>query len=128
MNVHWTTLFGHQAQFVPVPIGTHLLDVPGLYCIVRMRYGMLRINPQMPLNWDWIYIGKAESLRDRVPDHYRENNITRHQPTHLLVTHIPLADVRSHFEQDMVSRLNPVENVHYRTDVLRRPGFLSGSR
>jgi hypothetical protein len=84
-----------------------ILDVAGNYAFLKQLQNG---------NWLPVYIGQADSLRNRLPNHERWADAIRAGAT-LVVAHTTPAgeQVRLSEEQDLIAKWNPVLNVHHRT-------------
>jgi hypothetical protein len=84
-----------------------ILDAAGNYAFLRQLSNG---------NWLPVYIGQADSLRERLPNHERWDDAIRAGAS-LVVAHTTPAGlmVRLAEEKDLIEKWNPVLNVHHRT-------------
>lgn len=84
-----------------------ILDVAGNYAFLRQLANG---------NWLPVYIGEADSLRNRLPNHERWDDAIK-AGTSLVVSHTTPAGERARLleEQDLIAHWNPALNVHHRT-------------
>jgi hypothetical protein len=65
-------------------------------------------------NWLPVYIGQADDLSGRLPNHDRLSDASRAGATHLMTHTTPGGEqVRLDEEKDLIARWNPVLNTHH---------------
>ena len=101
-TIQWTGASGKKYRYWIYKIGTSFKDSPGNYIFTKET---------SPDRWTPLYIGEAESLKERLSDHEKMPCVTRNGGTHVH-THISSSDanVRRAEESDLLDKWDPVCN------------------
>lgn len=96
------------------------LSDPGTAASIKDEGGNYAFVKQLSNgNFVPLYFGKADSLRDRIPNHECWAEATRLGVTHLMSHTTPAGDAaRCAEERDLIQRWNPPMNVQHRTTIL----------
>ncbi|THD71239.1 MAG: hypothetical protein E7813_06040 [Bradyrhizobium sp.] len=108
-TIDWTGKSGATYRYWFSDIRAPFKDEGGNYMFVReVSRGQ----------WSPIYIGQADSLKARVPQHDRWADAVRAGATHAMSHTNPAGEQeRLDEERDLIAYWNPPLNTHHRTDV-----------
>lgn len=87
------------------PSQTTWNDYPGVYVFA----GINPVNQWVPL-----YVGQADSFRNRIPSHERWTQAAQMGATHVLAITVPQVAIRDGLERGMIATFQPALNTHYR--------------
>jgi len=107
-DIAWPGLSGktYSYWFTASIAATDLKDEGGNYMFVK----------QLPNgNWLPVYIGVADSLRNRLPNHERLADARALGATHVMTHTTPSgSQARLDEERDLIQKWNPALNIHHR--------------
>jgi excinuclease UvrABC nuclease subunit len=105
-GINVTSVYWKSEEFKVFGLNSNWKDVPGVYayCQRNATSGA----------WEVLYVGQAESFRDRLPNHERERDARRRGATHVLASVVNERAKRSRLEADMIRELQPPLNTHLR--------------
>lgn len=107
MSVVLSGVSGQQYQFQPFLMAGKWNDVGGCYAFAHQT----PVTYFSPLGWAILYIGKADSFRDRMNGHERWREAAQNGATHVLAHVNTLGDwLRSAEERDLIAAYNPPLN------------------
>lgn len=87
------------------PKGTNWASKPGVYVFAAK-------NPHG--QWFPVYIGQADSLSDRIPNHERWDEAVRHGATHVHAMVVSSQVERDRIEAALIAAYQPNLNTHHR--------------
>lgn len=105
----WTAPTGERLTFHAYPRHTDWYDKAGLYMFCRPGPGLL-----MP--WVPLYVGKADSFKNRLCSHERWDEAARLGASHVLAMVENLEYNRTRFEDALIKHFDPKLNVLLRPE------------
>lgn len=101
-DIHWEGQSGKSYGYWIAPIDASFKDVPGNYIFAKET---------KPNQWRAVYIGQAESLKERLSNHEKEPCARRNGATHIHNhTNSAGENARRAEETDLIRKWSPVCN------------------
>jgi len=101
-TIMWPGASGQEYKYWISPIGSSFKDEPGNY---------ISTKESSPNRWKPLYIGEAQSLKERLSNHEKLPCVRRHGGTHIHGHTTPGSEqARTAEESDLLAKWDPVCN------------------